>query len=176
MKIFKKTKTVILAAALLVSLVCAGAAVSAYDGTADPIISLSYLKQYKVTEIDPQIAALQSRVEALEATVAQLTDGGFSGGSAASGADVFTVLQLQYGQKIVCGESCELILRAGGASVVLSASSLGGISDLTGAKDLQNGQPLTPNHLLLVPRNDGRGVIVTSDSAFIMVRGDYYIE
>lgn len=177
MKSSRKIKTVLLSAALLVSLVAAAFAVSAYDGTSDPLISLSYLEQYKTQQIDPQIKSLQSEITALENIVNQLlASGSAPEAPSADGADTFDVLELHSGQKLMCGESCELILRAGTATVVLDANSLGGISDLTDAKDLVNGEALTANHLLLVPRSDGRGVLVTSETAFIMVRGDYTVE
>ena len=188
MKNSRKTKTGLLAMALLISLIAAAVTVSAYDGTSDPLISLSYLEQYKATSIDPQITALNAKVTELEAKLNQLLSEqgpsetltppytGVDTQGPASAEDVFTVLQLSYGQKVMCGESCELILRAGSAAVVLDANSLGGISDLTAAKDLAHGAAITPNHLLLVPRSDGRGVLVMSETAFIMVRGAYTIE
>ncbi len=182
MKVTKKIRTVLLASALLISLIAASVAVYAYDGTTDPIISLSYLEQYKTTTIDPHIAALNAKVTELEGKLDQLLastpvapDTGDVPGVSA-GESVFTVLELRAGQRIMCGESCELILRAGSAAVVLDANSLGGISDLTAAKDLAHGMPLTANHLLLVPRNDGRGVVVMSEIAYIMVRGAYTVE
>lgn len=175
MKFSKKVKTCILSAALLVSLLVASVAVSAYDGTSDPLISLSYLQQYKAQQIDPQVQSLKSELEALEKVVNQLLAGSGSTSQPVENA-TYAVLQLQYGQRVVCGESCELILRAGTASVYLDPNALGGISDLTGAKDLANGENITPNHLLLVPRSDGRGVLVTSEIAYIMVRGEYTVE
>ncbi len=175
MKISRKIRIGILSAALLVSLIFAAVAVSAYDGTSDPLISLSYLEQFKAQKIDPQIQSLRSEITALETVVNQLLANGAGSAQPAANA-TYTVLQLHYGQKVICGESCEMILRAGTASVILDAASLGGISDLTGAKDLANGEAVTPNHLLLVPRSDGRGVLVTSDTVFLMIRGEYTIE
>lgn len=190
MKNLRKTKIGLLTMALFVSLIAAAVTVSAYDGTSDPLISLSYLEQYKATSIDPQIAALNTKVTELEAKINLLLAQGDAGDTGAptdpvnppdtvpvpDTNDVFTVLQLSYGQRVMCGESCELILRAGSAAVVLDSNSLGGISDLTAAKDLAHGAAITPNHLLLVPRSDGRGVLVMSETAFIMVRGAYTIE
>lgn len=177
MKSSRKIKAVLLLSAFLLSLLSAAFAVSAYDGTSDPIISLSYLEQYKTQQIDPQIKSLQSEITALENVVNQLlANGSAPDTDSDTGANKYTVLELHSGQKLMCGESCELILRAGTATVVLGANSLGGISDLTGAKDLANGEAITANHLLLVPRSDGRGMLVTSDTAFIMVRGDYTVE
>ena len=46
---------------------------------------------------------------------------------------------------------------------------------MTDASEIYNGYSLTKNHLCLIPRGDGRGVVATSDSVYIMVRGDYTI-
>ena len=40
-------------------------AVHAYDGNSDPVISLSYLKQYIQTMVDPQIQTMQQKIAAL---------------------------------------------------------------------------------------------------------------
>ncbi len=177
MNFSKKRRVALLSAALLISILTAVIAVSAYDGTADPIISLSYLKQYKTQEIDPQIAALQSEILALQATVKQLSEmQTVKPQEPVVNTGGYTVLQLTFGQTVKAGESCEIILRSGTATVVLDPLSSGGISDLTGGVDLENGMPVTLNHYLLVPRDDGRGIHITSDIAFIMIKGAYTVE
>ena len=50
-----------------------------------------------------------------------------------------------------------------------------GVSDLTSGIDLMTGMQVETNHLLLVPRDDGRGILVSTE-AWVMVRGDYIIE
>ncbi len=177
MNFSNKRKIFLLSSALLLSLLVTVVAVSAYDGTSDPIISLSYLRQYKVQEIDPQMAALQSEIQALQATVKQLSEVQ----SAPPQTPVvntggYNVVQLTFGQTVKAGESCEIILRAGTASVILDALSSGGISDLTEGVDLIDGQEVTLNHHLLVPRDDGRGIRITSDIAYIMIKGAYSVE
>jgi len=46
---------------------------------------------------------------------------------------------------------------------------------MTTAAEIYNAQALTKNHMCLIPRGDGRGVRATSESVFIMIRGDYTI-
>lgn len=174
MKLTKKMRATAVSLALLFSVTVSVIAVSAYDGMSDPIISLSYLQQYTAQNVDPKIQALQSQISELKSMVDLLTAGGAQTPSVSP--DAFSVVQLQYGQKVIAGESCEIILRSGTANVVLDAASLGGISDLTQGVDLTNGTSVTPNHYLLVPRNDGRGIYITSDVAFIMIKGAYTIE
>lgn len=179
MKFSKIRKKALLSLALLISVIIAAISVSAYDGAADPIISLSYLRQYKTLEIDPQIAALQSEIQTLQATVKQLSEmqqGGQQPQTPVVDTTGYFVVQLAYGQTVRAGESCEMILRSGTASVVLDALSQGGISDLTAGADLVNGESVALNHLLLVPRADGRGISITSDIAYIMIKGAYSIE
>ncbi len=169
MRFTKRMRAAILSCALVFTLAISAVSVFAYDGSADPIISLSYLNQFKASEIDPKISALEAKVNAMQETVNSL---GTSGGTAAT----FTVLELYAGQTVFAGESCEIILRSGEAFVILAPESLGGISDITAGVDLTAGTEVSKNHLLLVPRNDGRGIFITSDIAFVMVKGAYRIE
>ncbi len=83
------------------------------------------------------------------------------------------VVEVAKGQTLVGGAGTEIILRSGTARAV--ASQLGGVCDLTGGRDLPQGELVKTNHLLLVPRADGRGI--RADTAlFVMVRGPYTIK
>ncbi len=174
MKLTKKMRATAVSLALAVTVLVSAVAVSAYDGMTDPIISLSYLQQYTAQNVDPKIQALQNQISELKGLVDSLAAGGAQ--TPTVNAATFAVVELQYGQTVIAGESCEIILRSGTANVVLDAASLGGISDLTQGVDLSNGTAVTPNHYLLVPRNDGRGIQITSDVAFVMIKGAYTIE
>lgn len=73
------------------------------------------------------------------------------------------------------GNSLEIILRSGNA-VVVSPFENQGLSNITNGTDMGNGKSLTLNHQLLIPRNDGRGVKITSvGGAYVMIRGEYLI-
>ena len=174
MKFSKKMRTTVLLFAMVVTLLVSAVAVSAYDGISDPIISLSYLQQYIAQNVDSKILALQNQIAELKLSVDTLLSS--STQTPATVPASFAVIQLQRGQTVIAGESCEIILRSGTAVVVLDAASLGGISDLTQGVDLANGTNVTPNHHLLVPRSDGRGIHITSDVAFVMIKGAYSIE
>ncbi len=174
MKLSKKMRASILSSALLLTMLVSVAAVSAYDGMSDPIISLSYLQQYTAQNVDPKILALQNQIAELKLLVDTLSSSGSH--TPVVSNEAFSVLQLQRGQTVIAGESCEIILRSGTATVVLDAASLGGISDLTAGVDLPNGTDVTPNHYMIVPRSDGRGMHITSDVAFVMIKGAYTIE
>ena len=84
--------------------------------------------------------------------------------------DSLQVVSLHAGEAIVGEAGTEMILRSGEVSVLASAS--GGLADLTSAQDLGDGDMIHPNHLLLVPRTDQRGVLASTD-AVLLVRGAF---
>jgi len=120
----------------------------------DPLITLSYLNSV-------------------------LTGAGISSGTSGdSSSGIYIVLELRRGQRLRAKtNSLEIILRPGGAASVISQhADVGiGLADLTSGRELQSGDILPVNHAVLIPRADGRGISVTSDIAYVMVRGDYEI-
>ena len=91
----------------------------------------------------------------------------------------YEVVHLKQGQTLLADEVCEIILRSGqAAAVVQSPENVKagvGLSDVTAGSEVTNGQSIQRNHLLLVARADGRGILVTSGEAYLMVRGAYVI-
>lgn len=85
----------------------------------------------------------------------------------------FQPINLSAGQKFMGGAGTELILRAGEATAIDNGAN--GISDVTSGKDLMTGQTVSLNHLILVPREDGRGIFATT-AITVMVRGNYTIK
>ena len=83
----------------------------------------------------------------------------------------FTVLDIKAGERFYGCEGCEFILRGGKG--IVKASSLGGLNNATNGTDLEEGSYLPPNHLIIVPRDDGRGFVAETD-VIIMVKGNYY--
>ena len=95
--------------------------------------------------------------------------------SSANSSNAYEVLELKKGQRLGAkSSSLEIILRSGYATVISQYSNQG-IADLTWGEELLNGENLPINHSLLIPRADGRGVLINSAIAYIMVRGDYEI-
>lgn len=84
-----------------------------------------------------------------------------------------TVVEVPAGKKLLGGAGTEMVVRSGSATAIDTV--LGGLSDVTGAKDLRKGDAAPANHLLIVPRDDGRGILAMT-SLFVMVRGSYTIE
>lgn len=85
----------------------------------------------------------------------------------------FQTKELTAGQKLIGKEGTEVILRSGEAKVIGNATN--GISDITVGKDLMNGTNISTNHLMLIPRDDGRGITAVSDT-WVMVSGGFVIQ
>jgi hypothetical protein len=85
----------------------------------------------------------------------------------------YSPISLTPGQKLIGSVGTEVILRSGEATAIGNAEN--GVSDITAGADLMTGQPVGLNHLLLIPREDGRGITATTD-IWVMVRGTYSIQ
>lgn len=84
----------------------------------------------------------------------------------------YAPVQLTMGQSLIGGEGTEIILRSGIATAIDNGAN--GVSDITAGKDLMTGNDVGLNHLILIPRDDGRGITAVTD-IWVMVRGDYTI-
>ena len=122
----------------------------------DPLVTLSFVEQ---------------RIEQLKYYVDEKIKGGSNGYPSETGTDL-KVVELKAGSSLIGGQGTELILRGGRAIAI--DSSMGGLSDVTGAKDLGKNENIPANHLLIIPRDDGRGIKAITD-IFVMVRGNYEI-
>ncbi len=130
----------------------------------DPVITLSY--------VEKRFEQMKYYIDQKAEEFSNSNNETSTGGTTANGA-VFEVVFVEKGKFLYLGESTELILRSGKATVI--ASSSGGITDVTIGKDLKSGEEMPSNHLLIIPRNDGRGANVILDSYF-MVKGSYTIQ
>lgn len=150
----------------------------------DPIVTLSYvekrmeqIKYYinqNVETINNQVNELKTKVEQLEANNNQSNSNpNNTNTSVAASSSKFEVIVIEAGQILKLGESSEVIWRSGKATAI--ASENGGLSDVTIGKDLKTGEEIPLNHLLIIPRNDGRGMTVIAKS-FVMIKGNYTIQ
>ena len=154
----KKKLSLTVAAALCAAAVICPAAVAAaeYFAETDPLVTLSYLVDIFAPNLKEQIKSEISQ-----------------GAPAQSG---YAVVELSKGQKLTSSEGAvELILRPGSSAKVISDIPDNGLSDISDAKEVTNGGEVGINHSLIIPRNDGRGIEITSDKAFVLVRGNYII-
>lgn len=149
------------AAVLSVGTVTAAAAYAGSAGTdQDPLVTLSYVEK-RIQEVLADVTA----------QVAELKKQSGSSGSAGESA-VFQVVQADKGSFVYFGGSTEFIVRGGKVSVIATAN--GGLSDLTDGRDIGMGQSVPANHHMLVPRDDGRGLII-QDTTFLLIKGPYTI-
>ena len=88
-------------------------------------------------------------------------------------ATAFAPIELAAGKKLIGAEGAEVIVRSGEAFAIDNGAN--GVSDLTSGKDLMTGDSAELNHLLLIPRDDGRGITAATD-IWVMVRGGYKIQ
>ncbi len=146
----KKLLVLILIIAIILSL-----PINAAPGdNSDPIVVLSYLNQ-RLKEYDKTIAELNEKIK-----------------NTSAGSNSLDVVTLEPGQKLIAEAGTEIILRGGKVTAI--ASELGGLSDVTLATDIINGAEVAANHLLIVPRSDGRGVY-SANGAILIVRGVYKV-
>ena len=139
----------------------------------DPLVTLSYINKVFRPQIEQSIAEkLKDFAPAANSAPPVQNTYIMSAGASVS----YVTLELTKGQKLRVKEGAlEFILRPGSGAVVISNFQTQGVADLTTGEELLHGQSLPINHMLLIPRNDGRGISVTSVIAYVMVRGDYEI-
>lgn len=166
MKAWKKIVGVsVLMGALLVSSTTA-ANTTLPGSVEDPLITKSFM--------DEQISKIKAELRAEIKAELKAEMGNTGGGSATGSSEKLVVLKLETGQFLQAGEGTEVIVRSG--HVVGTISSGGdGIPDLTEGIDVK-GARISHNHLLLFPRNDGRGIKVIQGPSYVMVRGSYEIK
>lgn len=133
----------------------------------DPLVTFSYVER-KIEQLKDYIDEKLSE-----------TDGNSKDESSWQVVEVFT------GQSLICKDGTEIILRSGKGQAISKITTIStngveetldnGLTDVTQGKDLKMGEDIPSDHLLIVPRDDGRGVYCTSDS-FFLVKGDYQIK
>ena len=153
----KKSLIILVAAALVLSMsfFVFGYAAGAGSET-DPVVTKSY--------VDGLISSLK---EELKTEIANTP-------AQSAGGDSFVAVKIEQGKKVVCGAGTEVILRSGTAQAVDNETN-DGIPDLTSGTNIKGGRNLTPNHLLIIPKADGRGIFC-SDESWIMIKGSYTLE
>lgn len=150
----------------------------------DPLVTKSY--------IDDQIAILKEKFEEL---LKSGTNGSGTGSSinnmteiyeyidnkleaiVDNGVDVstgYTVIKVEPKKKVIAEASAEIIVRSGETKAIGNEGG-DGLSDVTEGMDVKHDMDIMNNHLLIVPRTDGRGLFVVKES-YIMIKGNYMIK
>ena len=147
-----KRKLIIGLQAIAVTVVAVvGTAFAADAGSAsDPVASKSY--------VDDKINQVINMINTGSAT------------TEASGSS-YVPVSVPVGKVLYGAEGSEIILRSGKGTIYTAD----GVVDATTGANLKTGATAVANHILIVPRADGRGVNV-SEAAWFLVKGGYSIK
>lgn len=123
----------------------------------DPLVTMSY--------VDKKIEQIKYYI-----------DEKFLGNGGDTSSNEFIVVEILKNQSLILGGGSQAILRDGEARAIsrIFNGIDNGLADLTSGIDIKMDGLITENHLLLIPRDDGRGVRATKDATFL-VRGAYEI-
>lgn len=143
----------------------------------DPLVTKSYvddqIAKVKNSEtgntsvIDEQLKVQAQLIDILKQQIEALSQEVEQGAGS-----TYEVVTVPKGETLLGKQGSEVIIRAGEAKVV--GSTGGGLQDMTEGTDLNDKQSAPKYHLLIIPREDGRGLYATTDLV-VMVRGGYSI-
>jgi len=138
----------------------------------DPLIARSAMVEYVGEQFNRQLP------DFMETTVKPFVDARIEEkvrdiGLGAGAPGGWTVVELKQGQRLVGDAGAEFIVRSGQAAVVDPTPN--GIPDVTSGDNLTAGKTVPNNHLLVVPRADGRGIQALTASVWVMYRGQVNI-
>ena len=108
--------------------------------SADPLVTKSYVTEFVGRYFQENIETSVKKI---------LSENG-------TGGTQWQIKSVSAGQDFTGGVGTEFILRTGTALVLDPTGS--GIPDLTVGTNLTTGKVVPPNHLILIPRADGRGI------------------
>lgn len=141
---------------------------------ADPLVSVSYLEQRLAAHtIGSGITdeLLEFIVQDITRSVLQTL--GETDQLRPLQGYMYVPVNVQGGYSLIGGYGTEIILRTGSAVSFTDVDD--GIVNVTTGRELFNGDEVQANNVIIVPREDGRGVVVTSNTAWFLVRGSYTI-
>ncbi len=131
--------------------------ITVFANSEDSLISKSYF--------DQQISYLKDE---FNSKISQIELSENSGSNTTGTAVVFKAVKINAGKTVIFSEGAEVIHRSGKAKLIDPTGN--GVPDITSGKNIVNGQSIAKNHLLLFPRNDGRGLRTQTD-IWIMLKG-----
>jgi len=169
-----KNKRILLSLVSVTGILCAVTFAANPGSSDDPLISLSYFEDkieiLQTSLLEQLTSTFSTKFEELgkdvDKKIKDISENGISSPTE------FQLITLGEGELITCEAGTEIIVRSGKSSVITSETSSGGISDITAGKDLANGEEIINNHLLIVPKSDGRGIKATVTGA-VMIKGAY---
>ena len=128
----------------------------------DPLVAKSYVDD----KINQVLEVINSTVGSENTSNSTSTNVQISGNS-------FKPVLVEVGQTIYGKEGTELILRSGKGNAVVPGAE--GRANITNGLEVKDKNTINKNQLLIIPREDGRGIKVT-EKAWFLVKGDYEIK
>ncbi|MDF2593966.1 MAG: hypothetical protein K0R69_307 [Clostridia bacterium] len=166
----RKIKVILAAGMLLFTTLYA--ADSGPGTSSDPLVTKSYVDK-KVAEVSggsnvsgsltEQLKAQEQLINTLLAEITALKQN----------SNTYKVVSVPEGKLILGKQGSEMIVRAGEAQVI--SAEAGGLQDMTAGADINAGSIAPKYHLLIIPREDGRGLLATK-TLTVMVRGGYTVQ
>jgi len=165
--------TFILVAFMSISLIWTVFGGSFYKSSAEEAVGASDVMIASVDYVDEKINQLNEKIDELNALIGVLDKKVEDHSTSLQ----FEVIELTAGQKLIAGASSEIILRAGTATAI-SGENGDGLSDITSddGKNYFTGDVIPRDHLLLVSRDDGRGLTAVSQKVYLLFKGTYEIK
>lgn len=114
-------------------------------------------------QLETDLDSARKRIDFMDNTVRNLSEG-----------TSYQVVKVDPGIRILASDTGEVILRSGTARVIGNEFDEG-LSDLTAGSELKDGAVVPKDHLILIPRGDGRGII-TETVCYIIYKGLYYLK
>ncbi len=149
---------------LSVTIIATGVTFANQAGSSeDPLVAKSYVddKINQVLDVINNTVGTNKNIDNNTSTNVQV-----SGNS-------FKPVLVEVGQTIYGKEGTELILRSGKGNAVVPGAE--GIANITNGLEIKNKNTINKNQLLIIPRDDKRGIKVT-EKAWFLVKGDYEIK
>jgi hypothetical protein len=143
----------------------------------DPLVTKSYVDKC-INDAVSQVTANKlsdSDINTIAEKVADITNTDFSpvvSESTSSSPDTYKAVELKSGKIITGMEGTEIILRSGIAYAYITGADT--ILDITTGKSLDDKNSISKDHLIIIPRSDGRGIRATENS-WVLVKGGYTI-
>lgn len=172
-----KNKFFVLFQIMSIAVLLAFTVFAAQPGTEDdPIVSKSYvderisyvLSMISGTSVNPNASGneeiVNQVVKEVEPLIALLTED--------TAGSKYVPVSASAGQIILGGEGTEIILRSGRAFAYITGAS--GIVNATAGSELVHNNEIKKNNIIIIPRDDGRGVRIVEDAWFI-IKGSYTI-
>lgn len=179
-KVITKGFYIIIVFATVFSLLCLGERNSVFalvdpGSTNDPLVTLSFVEEkingytQKISELESKLADLQSKYKQIE----ENNKISKSSGTPSIGGQYYKAVKLMHGQTLMGIKGTEFLMYDGSATVKNNSPS--GLIDMTEGIGVKAGTEVKQNHTFLITENGTVGVGITSDTAWVMVRGLYYI-